>query len=191
VNLSRDDAKLACAEYLKIISWSRPLGQLVLLPPTNHDFFSASTAGRIFLASRSPHLGLYRRTIKIVGPLAPLRHSLRCSSLFSSSCTTVGESDSTIAAMEGHHPRSRGGPWLGRGVPLRWAPGQVEASKTSTGLEAAAGSSRFLAAHLIAVNRTARVDSPVGLFIPGKKSTTCFIIIWGSRGTCPFRIETP
>ena len=54
-----------------------PLGQLVLLPPTNRDFLSASTAGRIFLAGRSPHLGLYRRTIKIVGPLDPLRHSLR------------------------------------------------------------------------------------------------------------------
>jgi hypothetical protein len=54
-----------------------PLGQLVLLPPTNRDFLSASTAGRIFLAGRSPHLGLYRRTIKIVGPVDPLRHSLR------------------------------------------------------------------------------------------------------------------
>jgi hypothetical protein len=32
-------------------------------------------------------------------------------------------------------------------------------------------------AHLIAVNLTSRVDSPVGLFILGKKSTTYFILI--------------
>jgi hypothetical protein len=78
----------------------------------------------------------FSQVIKLcrISPLIPRREP-------GETCATMGKSDSAIAAMEGHHPRSRGGPWLGRGVPLRWAQDLVEASKISTCLETAAESS--------------------------------------------------
>jgi hypothetical protein len=108
--------------------------------PSISRFFSFSSVWRTgpVLSASSPtchgqHLRIHRNNLRELRAIFPYPILLwtrdfryktgHCpSSLLPSPCATVGESNSTKAAMEGHHPRSCGGPWQGHCVPLRRPP---------------------------------------------------------------------